>query len=660
MTISNMEKDCKWYFAQHLGGREDGPNDPMQENFKQHPYSSLIRESIQNSLDVPVNSEQPVRVEFKIDRIRPIDYPNFFELKKHIEGCISHFINNSDAESTYGPMINYLNNLKKTDNSYYIKIADYNTKGMTYRKGDTTQPFYAFVRAAGVSSKQDATAGGSFGFGKAAYFYISPLRTILVSTKTPDNQIFFEGVSSLCTHKMGNQKDLCVSVGYYDNNNGEPIDNPDNIPARFQREEPGTDIYIMGITVVKKESIYQEMIEAVLRNFWMAIESNKLEVLVDEIKITHNTLPSLMEKHFPDKHDTTRRETSYNPRPYWEAVHNVQLNKKQIIFFEENLPTIGHVRFYALKSKNATDKIIYMRKPLMLVKARRTQSTNGFYGVFICDDSKGNEYLRKTENPAHNEWKPNNWRDNGRCNPKGSEAFNDVKRFIIHATEKMFSSQNHEVQHIQGLEEFLYIPTAIEDDNDFETSSLLGDVIDIQDAEGNQISSELNNPIQNPPCEKPAIGKVIISDPIEKKQNRNIEGGHLSGHGTRIKKKKGGGEFSSGHIEGHFDNSEDGIQGPILIEIPVRYRSFAQMENGQIIHKIIIHSDYDFENGRIDLIVGGEQSDDVVAIQSCSLGGQINANSISGLHINKGKNTLEVIFADNMKHAVKLDAYELK
>jgi hypothetical protein len=40
--------------------------------------------------------------------------------------------------------------------------------------------------------------------------------------------------------------------------------------------------------------------------------------------------------------------------------------------------------------------------------------------------------------------------------------------------------------------------------------------------------------------------------------------------------------------------------------------------------------------------------------------GSINGNTISGLHILKGKNVLKIQFADNMKHAVKLDAYELK
>lgn len=245
--MASLEKECKWHFAEHLGGREDGPNDPMQENFKKTPYASLIRESIQNSLDVPLDIAQPVRMEFSIGRIRAKEYENFFSLEQHIKGCIEHFKKNDDARNIYQPMVDKLHSIKCNDygdsvNLYYIKVSDYNTTGMNYEKDengrdDTTQPFYAFVRAAGVSAKGDATAGGSFGYGKAAYFYISPLRTIFVSTQTKDNKHFFEGVSSLCTHEIEGESGLRVSVGFYDNNNGFPITDSNEIPERFQRED---------------------------------------------------------------------------------------------------------------------------------------------------------------------------------------------------------------------------------------------------------------------------------------------------------------------------------------------------------------------------------------------------------------------------------------
>ncbi len=658
--MSNLELNCKWHFAEQLGGREEGPNDPMQDNFKKTPYASLIRESIQNSLDVPLDKTQPVRMEYTISRIRANEYSNFFELEKHIRGCIEHFPSNEDAKMTYQPMLDYLGSLSKYDDLYYIKVSDYNTIGMDYIKGDTSCPFYAFVRAAGVSAKSDATAGGSYGYGKAAYFYISPLRTIFVSTQTKDGRYFFEGVSSLCTHELECDHNLRVSVGYYDNNNGEPITNKKNIPSRFQREESGTDIFILGIDASDKQSIFNEMKEAVLRNFWFAIENKKLEVSINHNDINSETLPQFMEELFHDEHDTVRREKHYNPRPYWEAVHNANIDAKHIVI-EDTLPVVGKVRFFAKKDKKATDKVLYMRRPLMLVKARRTQSSYGFYGVFVCEDRNGNEILRKTENPAHNEWSSSNWKEKGKNVSTGRDAIQEIDSFIIKVMEQMFSNHSESVQQIQGLEEFLYIPTAVEEDDDFENESLIGEAVDQKEDEGNSITTEISsNPINSPIVDTTAIGKVMVTDSVEENQERNKDGGHLSGHGTQKKKNRGGGGLSPKRIEGHFGDSKEGIQGTMLMEVPVRYRSFAQVVNGQIVHNIIIHSDYEIQNGRIDLIVGGEQTDDIVAIKSCSLGGKINANSISDLHIAQGKNVLSIVFADNMKHAVKLDAYELK
>ena len=656
--MSNLELNCKWHFAPQMGGREDGPNDPMQDNFKKTPYASLIRESIQNSLDVPLDESQPVRMEFTISRIRAREYANFFQLKKHAQGCIMHFNNNDDAKATYQPIIDYFDSLGEFDDLNYIKVADYNTRGMDYEKGDTSKPFYAFVRAAGVSSKKDASAGGSFGFGKAAYFYISPLRTIFVSTQTEDDKHFFEGVSSLCTHELENEPGMFVSVGYYDNNDGEPVTDVDNIPVRFRRDEPGTNIYILGIDASDKASINTEMIEAVLRNFWMAIYEGRLEVNINSIEINKDNLHEIMTQYFSGEHDTVRRETYYNPIPYLDAVMNAG-NDNHHIMFEDTLSEIGHVRFYAVKAKKATDKILYMRKPLMLVKARRTQSSNGFYGVFICDDETGNEYLRKTENPAHNEWKSANWRENGKIQPKGRAAIDDVDNYIIKVMERMFSSRTAEIQNIQGLEEFLYIPTAVDDDDDFENESLLGEVIDQKDDEGNSLSTDLSDFIQSPTREKPSTGKVMIEN-SQTTHEKDDKGKELSGHGTRKKQIPGGGGTTPGKIDSRYTEKEEGVDGTFLSEVPVNYRSFALVENGKVIHNIVIHSDYDFENGRIDLIVGGDQSDDVVTIKSCSVPGTIHENSISGLHIFKGKNILKIQFADNMKHAVKLDAYELK
>lgn len=656
--MEKPEKNCSWHFAQQLGGREDGPNDPMQENFKKTPYASLIRESIQNSLDVVLDKDQPVKMRFSIASFDTNNYPNFFDLRQHVQGCLAHYKNNQDAQQIYQPIIEYLNSLGKYDKLYYIKVSDSNTTGMEYKKGNTELPFYAFVRAAGVSSKRDASAGGSFGYGKAAYFYISPLRTILVSTKTSNGNSYFEGVSSLCTHKLEGCEDLFVAVGYYDNNNGEPIANEDDIPTRFKRSEPGTDIFIMGIDASDTDSIYHEMIEAVLRNFWLAIYKKKLEVQINDTTISNENLISIMEQYFPNEPDNKPKSRNYNPRLYLDAVANTGCDNHHILI-EESYPTIGKIKLFVVKNKKATDKILYMRKPLMLVKAERTKSSNGFLGVCVCEDQKGNEILRKTENPAHNEWVASNWKENKKTVNAGKEAIKEVEKFIISAMEKLFSSKGQNIQSIQGLEEFLYIPTAVEEDEN-ESESLIGDTIGKKEDEGNSLSTNLSDKCTSENEIKKSIGKVMISGPSKSPHSMNNSGDVLSGHGKNKKEKNGGGGVTTKDIDSRYQQSEDGVAGTFLHERPVQYRSFAQIEAGVVVHNIIIHSEYEIINGRIDLLIGGEQSDDTVAIKACTPHAIIYKNTISGLHIKTGKNVIKVKFADNMKHAIKLDAYELK
>ena len=48
--MAGREKNCKWYFADQPNVQEVGPNNAMEQSFKNHPYAALVRESIQNYL----------------------------------------------------------------------------------------------------------------------------------------------------------------------------------------------------------------------------------------------------------------------------------------------------------------------------------------------------------------------------------------------------------------------------------------------------------------------------------------------------------------------------------------------------------------------------------------------------------------------------------
>lgn len=654
MVMNSPELNCTWHFAEKQGGSDVGPNEPMQQNFKKCKWASLVRESIQNSLDAVSDKNEPVEVHFSFGTLRSNSYPNFFNLKNNIKGCLDYYQGNKNAESLYMPMKDYLTNVcGNSSNLAYIKVSDYNTIGMDYTKDRTDSPFYAFVRAAGVSNKSDATAGGSFGFGKAAYFYLSTVRAIIVSTKTIDGKYFFEGVASLCTHKTDGVKR--EAVGYYDNNNGEPTDRLENIPIRFQREEAGTDFYIMGLRMEDetKEEISNEMQEAVLRNFWMAIYDNRLKVTIDKMEITSDNIIDIMRHTFQEDNDESIRKIKdkYNPRPYLDAVANVNIDKNHRLI-KEHTPLLGSVLFYAYINKNGKDTILYMRSPRMLVYGHGNNSNYGFYGVFICDDKKGNEILHKMENPAHTEWKAQD--------ENNKKEFQLVKKeiddFIRRCVEKLFPPNPSSTVNISGLDDYLYIPTEMDDDEDLLQKFATNKSNNNTEYDKLIETSRINTKEIVKPVSKLSVGQVMIT--TSSTASKSTKGNLLSGHSLHKSKNKGGGA-GTGILSQRNSFDADGMKGTYAEPIPVKYRSFAQNVNGEIQHFLVIHSERDIENARIDITIGGAQDDDVQEILWSNIG-TIKNNSLHDLNISKGKNIIKIQFADNLKHAIKLEPYEVK
>lgn len=657
--MSGREKDCKWYFSDQPNGQEIGPNNAMEQSFKRYPYASLVRESIQNSLDAVDDDSEPVVVEYSFRQMKGNDYPEFFRLQDHIQGCLDYFPNNSNAKTIYKPMLKWFDGENKYhEDISYIRVSDYNTKGMEYKDDDTSTSFYAFVRSAGVSAKSNEAAGGSFGFGKAAYFLLSPISTIIVSTCTQRMDKYFEGISSLCTHLYGGVKKM--AEGYYDCNNGRPIEDEMQIPAQFRRAEPGTDINILGFDPTCEEEAIKEMKQAVLRNFWMAILDNRLKVIIGgEVTITRDNIAELMEETFPDEDDNTRKTNNYNPRPYFEAVRLSGTSNKYVLY-EENLPMLGHVKLWINKKKGATDKVAYMRDLEMLVFCKRPHTNYGMYGVFLCDDPKGNELLRKMENPSHDEWKAGNWKIAGRTAPQGYPTLQVLQDFISRSISDTFATHNQEAINIKGLEEFLYIPTEYDEDNDDDTNeSITGEPTGNVKDDGTSYTTDISDEEDNPTIQKPSTnistGHVMIA-----KQDTATPstGGKLrSGHGKK-KVKERGGIPKPGNTSENNTKDDAGQKGVYATPVDVKYRTFGQNENGQIYHYVMLHSDEEIDNVRLHFFAVGEESDEELQVAETTEG-EVNGSIIQGVHVQEGHTRMRIKFTDNMKHTLKMTAEEI-
>lgn len=145
----------------------------------------LLRESVQNSYDSRLEERIFDNVQNRyISRKLPLHFSlrAFYFSQEQIEFVQKVF--NFDDETSY-----YTRNVKKyiKAEALNIEISDTNTSGLTGFPGITdkkgNQNFANFVYFTGNDKAYDSIEGGSFGFGKAAFFLYSAARTIIIYTR---------------------------------------------------------------------------------------------------------------------------------------------------------------------------------------------------------------------------------------------------------------------------------------------------------------------------------------------------------------------------------------------------------------------------------------------------------------------------------------------
>lgn len=661
-----LDQNYEWHFAKIEGGGDQGPRNAAFEYFK-NMYESLVREAIQNSLDAHDDSGNSVVVNFSFKGIPCNNFKHFFGIRKHIEGCLTKY-NSEEGHERFDPMINYLDNLLSQVNGKmdYLEVSDENTIGMNYNFNDQNAEecgrFYAFLKAVGVDDKGGSeTAGGAFGFGKAAFFNVSTINTLLVSTKTMQNgseKDYFEGVSRLCTHVIDGNK--YVDTGFFCNagdKHERPITN--NIPARFMRSKIGTSISVMGLdfSVISRDKAIEQIIKAVLFNFWLAIIEKRLIVNVNignanQQIIDINTLDDLMDKYYPEIGDGSSKN---NPRPYFEAVRHAEEDNRYKKT-EKVLPELGKVRFYLFKNKNAVaDRYIFMRKELMYINYKKNNTNFGFFGVLVVDGEAANKILRHCEDATHHEWKEKNCRK-PEHKEKAKVLLNDLSEFIESIIKDNFKTSSSTRVELIGIDHYLYIPTAEEEDGEDNNQSTLGNNSHQESDNGASPTTNLMTPKTDSINFE---GKAYL--PVRTRASQDSHGNLGSGHGN--------GHEGKHHNPNPADltqrNSEDkkGKEGVYGSVVPVYVNTYAQEENNVIYHYVVLHKkDTPLVNGRIVLYSAGEQKSERIKINQAwinnnSISSQIENNCIRGLNMEQSIK-IKIKFNDNLQHSLKVRAYE--
>lgn len=648
-----------WHFGVREGGSDTADN--IDAKFFTENWASLVRESLQNSLDAQADEAHPVVVSYHFDKMDITAESSFYEVEKYIMGCLLlHEQKKDRVYRAYKPMLDFIKKAKERESLSFLVVSDKNTIGMDYIDDDencSNTRFYSFAKSVGNSSKDNETRGGSYGLGKAVFYKSSSMRTIIISTKTKDGSVAFEGVASLCTSKVDDKKR--EATGYFcDNDSEKPTIDEKKIPEIFRRKECGTSIFIIGVddSTEKQLSCYNEIKRAIASHFWLSILHKKLVVEVGNDIINDQNIIEVAHEIFSDKDEDS-------PIPFIETVYYAENgNIDGYVRIEKDIQYLGKCLLYLHKERKGSNNVLNMRKTEMLIYSQSMLKGYGYYGVFVCLGDIGNRILRMAEDPAHKTWNSNNC-ENEDDQKEARKAIEHKNSFIKQSIIESFGEQKENTTSISDLQNYLYMTVSEQ-----ELESIKNAVYGIHSGEKQKEASSSKIPDLfpgNQPTTTIAPSKEINVFFVEdnnstyhEDEDGELRGGHDDNSG-------GGGEQ---HIipktEHNYTEEKDSEeQGEILKPVKIQACAvYTKKIDSVLYHFLRIIPGCDCEKLVLDVFAVGDEEDsnDEIYIDNVFPGVLEGYNRIRGITAKKDERLeIKVKFEDNMSHPVTIMAYEV-
>lgn len=409
-----------WHFPDANGGQTQGFNDSSIDTFKGSRLQSLIRETIQNSLDARISESSPIRVDYSFIEVDKKDCKEITELVEFLkyaqQAAKNHFSEEDESVKFYKNAIARIQSEKVVP---FFCIHDYNTRGL---EGATDEdsldagPWKALVKSSGFSLKRRSDALGSFGHGSKATFAISQLRSVFYYSEVQVGKVYekrYQGKSILQSMNTGQIKKT-QGVGYFGHTEKcEPLIDSE-IPQwapRARGAQPrstGTSIFVPFPDISIDTALMIEQIElAILANFYYAILQDNLEVSV-------NGQLELSSKNLREKFDKLLNRIELRELSIERELNEMLESAKTIhnpdrgLHGKYSIEGFGETEFFMRVGQNVEGRnvgiarqngMLLSRRPLYLTRFSGTRS----FDLFVCvSDPKGSEFLRRLENPAHN------------------------------------------------------------------------------------------------------------------------------------------------------------------------------------------------------------------------------------------------------------------
>lgn len=385
----------RWTTGLNRENYSNGSENGDVELFSGREVSSIIRESIQNSSDVPADDKTPVKVEIDVYKISTNLIPQVKQAEEIVENIdkTDFWADNQEVQKR----VNLAKQALAKEKITVIRISDFNTLGASGAKlgRQKNSPFTALTRANYVSNKTNASASGSRGIGKNSFKGISDLRMVLFTSQTESDGKYSSGQIDLATFAKNDEISSRINCLVGDDNEaieGEIMDDG------FIRQKNGTDIRIVGVNDKYVEEFEDFGLVYILENYLTAIYEEKLVVEFLGQRINKNSLEDIILGLPKNREEVESISGFYRALKFGKIYHLPEdfLGKYGISQSDGTL--------YLKTEEKFGNKVLFTRESGMKIYDKTYNAPDKFSGVFRAT-GKLNQVLRKMEDATHTEWK---------------------------------------------------------------------------------------------------------------------------------------------------------------------------------------------------------------------------------------------------------------
>lgn len=406
-----MAEERHWRFPLGGFGEVKGINDAGVEMFNSNSLRSLVRETLQNSLDASKGGE--VEVEFEEYTVPFNSVPDADGLRNEILHCAVAGGDNSPAAQSFLKHAISVSSRKKIR---IMRVSDYGTTGLRGAKTcETGTDWSRLIKESGSSSK-GSSSGGSFGIGKYSSFACSDLRTVFFSSLDDKGIESHIGVSRLISALDKATSQYTTGIGYYSaSDRNVAIDGQLGIGGLSQREpdDSGTDLFILGFrNEGSRDQVTDAIIKYVLMDFLVSVWKGKLAVSVNGTDVNKRNLAKHVGRLNEFDEDPLVSETI----KHYDMLTAKDDSTKVIVFDPGDMRGVrkyakfgwkkGDCRLYIMKGDDSLNREVTITRAagMRIFNQNRISSSIRFTGILMIEGDKMNADFKAMEAPSHDEW----------------------------------------------------------------------------------------------------------------------------------------------------------------------------------------------------------------------------------------------------------------